>query len=135
VEKTDVNVLKVLFAFMATLLQFLFWEWSLALQILVVVVTFDVITGVLASAKTGKTNSGVGRKGLSRKVGIFVLVALATLVDRVVGSTTPLVQTATIYWYVGNEGISIMENLGKMDVPLPSPLKKALEQLQEGNRK
>lgn len=134
-EKTDVNVLKVLFAFMATLLQFLFWEWSLALQILVVVVTFDVITGVLASAKTGKTNSGVGRKGLSRKVGIFVLVALATLVDRVVGSTTPLVQTATIYWYVGNEGISIMENLGKMDVPLPSPLKKALEQLQEGNRK
>lgn len=134
-EKTDVNVLKVLFAFMATLLQFLFWEWSLALQILVVVVTFDVITGVLASAKTGKTNSGVGRKGLSRKVGIFVLVALAALVDRVVGSTTPLVQTATIYWYVGNEGISIMENLGKMDVPLPSPLKKALEQLQEGNRK
>ncbi len=134
-EKTDVNVLKVLFAFMATLLQFLFWEWSLALQILVVVVTFDVITGVLASAKTGKTNSGVGRKGISRKVGIFVLVALATLVDRVVGSATPLVQTATIYWYVGNEGISIMENLGKMDVPLPSPLKKALEQLQEGNRK
>ncbi len=134
-EKTDVNVLKVLFAFMATLLQFLFWEWSLALQILVVVVTFDVITGVLASAKTGKTNSGVGRKGLSRKVGIFVLVALATLVDRVVGSTTPLVQTATIYWYVGNEGISIMENLGKMDAPLPSPLKKALEQLKEGNRK
>jgi len=135
VEKTDVNVLKVLFAFMATLLQFLFWEWSLALQILVVVVTFDVITGVLASAKTGKTNSGVGRKGISRKVGIFVFVALATLVDRVVGSATPLVQTATIYWYVGNEGISIMENLGKMDVPLPSPLKKALEQLKEGSGK
>ena len=72
---------------------------------------------------------------ISRKVRIFALVALVALVDRVVGSATPLVQTATIYWYVGNEGISIMENLGKMDVPLPSPLKKALEQLQEGNRK
>ena len=134
-EKTDVNVLKVLFAFAATLLQFLFWEWSLALQILVAVVTFDVITGVLASAKTGKTNSRVGRKGISRKVGIFVLVALATLVDRVVSSATPLVQTATIYWYVGNEGISIMENLGKMGVDLPGPLRKALEQLKEGSSK
>jgi len=133
VEKTDVNALKMLIALVGSILQFLFWEWSLSLKILVVVVTFDVITGVLASSRTGKTNSKVGKKGISRKVGIFVLVALATLVDRVVGSAHPLVQTATVYWYVGNEGISIMENLGKMNVPLPGPLRKALEQLKEGD--
>lgn len=134
-EKTDVNALKMLFALGGSLFSFLFWEWSMSLKILVAVVTFDIITGILASSKTGKTNSKVGKKGIPRKVGIFVLVALATLVDRVVGSATPLVQTATIFWYVGNEGISVMENLGKMGVPLPGPLTKALEQLKEVDSK
>lgn len=134
-EKTDVNALKMFIALGGSLFSFLFWEWSMSLKILVAVVTFDIITGILASSKTGKTNSKVGKKGIPRKVGIFVLVALATLVDRVVGSATPLIQAATIFWYVGNEGISVMENLGKMGVPLPGPLKKALEQLKEVDSK
>lgn len=130
-EKADLNICKLMFALTATLLQFLFGGWTLPIKILVAAISLDIITGVLAASKRGKGNSKAFEKGLKHKIGIFVLVALAHLIDKVIGTSEPIIQTATIYWYVGKEGFSIMENAGKIGVPLPTPLIKALEQLNE----
>lgn len=128
-EKYDGGIIKSAFAVGATLLQFLFGGWSMPMQILVAVVIIDYITGLSAAFVGKRLDSRIGSKGIVKKVGYFILVALAHLLDRGTGMTAPVLQTATIWFLIANEGISITENLGEIGVPIPKALLDALERL------
>src|SRR5690606_14925969 len=104
---------------------------SLPLQILVAVVTIDYITGLGAAFVGKRLDSRVGSKGIVKKVGFFVLVALAHLLDKGTGMDAPVLQTAVIWYLIGNEGISITENLAEIGVPIPKNLLDTLARLKK----
>lgn len=122
-----------LLAVLATLLQFLFGGWTLPLKILIAFVVIDYISGIYAAWINGEIDSRIGYKGIARKVGIMVLVAVAHLLDLGLSLDAPVLQTATIWFYVGNEGFSVLENLGAADVPVPQVVLNALKRLKEGD--
>lgn len=103
--------------------------WDMALQVLVAVVILDYVTGVLVAIFQKKLSSEIGYKGLLKKMMIFLMVYLSVLVDNAVGSD--LVRMLAIMFYIANEGISILENAGKLGVPYPEPLKNILLQLKQ----
>ena len=107
---------------------FLFGGWSALLTILLAFVVLDYISGVLAAGKEGKLNSDIGLWGIARKVSIFVVVAIAHLVDTALGDAH-LFRDAAIFFYLANEVLSITENLGRIGAPIPGIIKQAVEVL------
>lgn len=120
----------------------LYGEWSSALTILAVMMAIDYITGVLVavSGRSPKTEGGglsskIGFVGLAKKGFIMLIVLVATLLDRAVGNTIMVFQTAAVFYYIANEGLSILENANLMDVPFPDYLRGRLEALRESKEK
>ena len=116
----------------------LFGEWSTTLTILVVVMAIDYISGVLVAAcgKSPKTEAGglsskVGFIGIAKKGFIMLLVLLATMLDKALNNQTMVFQTSLVFYYIANEGLSVLENAALMGLPFPEKLKKALETLRE----
>ena len=107
---------------------YLFGGWSSLLTILLTFVVLDYITGVVAAAKEGKLNSEVGAWGIAKKVGTFVIVAVAHLVDSALGDAH-LFRDAAIFFFLANELLSVIENLGRIGVPIPPVLQRAVEVL------
>jgi toxin secretion/phage lysis holin len=107
---------------------YFFGGWSSLLGVLLFVVVADYITGIGASAFEGKLSSKVGMKGIAKKVFIFVIVAMSHLVDTVLGDGH-LFRDATIFFYLANEVLSIIEYGGRMGAPIPPGIKKAVEAL------
>lgn len=111
--------------------------WDASLQVLIALMVADYITGVLVAAvwhKSSKSSSGTlnsvaGFKGILKKGMILVLVWLGVLLDHATGAN--YIRTAVVLFFIGNEGISLLENLGLMGVPYPTFLKKALEALHD----
>lgn len=101
------------------------------LYALVVFVVVDYITGLMAAAVEKKLSSEVGFKGIFRKVVIFCLVAVGHIVDTHVIREGSVLRTAVIFFYLSNEGISILENAARTGLPIPEKLKAVLEQLRE----
>lgn len=98
---------------------------------LVVFVVIDYVTGVLCGLFDKKLSSEVGFKGICRKVIIFLLVGVAHMIDKYVIGSGEVLRTATIFFYLSNEGISILENSAHLGLPIPEKLKRALEQIHE----
>ena len=98
------------------------------LNILLVFVVIDYITGVIASGIEGKLSSGIGMRGIAKKVFIFVIVAVAHLADQAIGDGS-LLMDAAIFFYMANEMLSIIENTGRVGLPVPNILKQAVEVL------
>jgi len=99
------------------------------LYALVAFVVTDYLTGLMAAAVEKKLSSEIGFKGIFRKVLIFMLVGIGHILDaRVIGDGSVL-RTAVIFFYISNEGISIIENAGRIGLPIPQKLKAILEQL------
>ena len=116
----------------------LFGEWSTTLTILVAVMAIDYISGVIVAAcgkspksEAGGLSSKVGFIGIAKKGFIMLLVLLATMLDRAIGNETMVFQTSLVFYYIANEGLSILENAALMGLPFPEKLKKALETLRE----
>lgn len=128
-DKYGESLIKSAFALGATTLQFLFGGWSMPLQVLVAVITIDYLTGLGAAYVGKRLDSRIGARGIVKKVGYFALVALAHLLDQGTGMSAPVLQTATIWFLIANEGISITENLGEIGVPIPKSLQEALRRL------
>lgn len=108
---------------------YLFGGWSILLQILLAFVIIDYITGLIASGVEGKLNSRVGFRGIAKKLMIFILVAVGHLVDEAIGEGN-IVQNIIIFFYLGNELLSIIENAGRTGLPIPVQLKNAVQILQ-----
>lgn len=101
------------------------------LYALVVFVVVDYLTGVMVAINNKTLSSAVGFKGICRKVLIFLLVGIANILDvNVIGSGCVL-RTAVIFFYISNEGISLLENAGRLGLPIPEKVKVVLEQLHD----
>ena len=98
---------------------------------LVAFVVCDYISGVLKAVVQHKLNSEVGAKGIVKKVLIFIVVGIANMIDTEVLHCNATIRTAAIFFYIANEGISILENASVIGLPVPIKLQKALEQLRE----
>ena len=98
---------------------------------LVVFVVADYITGIMCAVTDRKLNSEVGFKGICRKVVIFMLVGIAHVIDVTVIATGSVLRTAVTFFYLSNEGVSLLENAGHLGLPIPETLKEVLEQLHE----
>lgn len=103
--------------------------WDLALKVLVSMVVLDYVTGVVIAILNKQLSSEVGFRGLYKKMMIFALVYLAVLLDAATG--TNFVRTLVIMFYIANEGISVLENAGRLGVPYPEFLKNVLMQLKK----
>jgi toxin secretion/phage lysis holin len=103
--------------------------WDKALQVLLTLMVIDYLTGVAGAFKTKSVSSDTMFWGGVRKITVLVVVMLASMVDDWVQPGAPIFRTAAIYFYVGREGLSVVENLGVLGVPLPGKLREWLEQL------
>ena len=102
---------------------------------LVVFVVADYLTGVMCAISEKKLSSEVGFRGICRKVLIFILVGIANILDVQVIGTGSVLRTAIIFFYISNEGISLLENAGRLGLPIPEKLKLVLEQLHNESEK
>lgn len=102
------------------------------LYALIVFVVLDYITGVLCAIADCRLSSAVGFKGICRNVLIFTLVGIANILDVHVIGTGCVVRTATIFFYISNEGVSILENAANLGLPVPKKIKEVLKQLHDG---
>lgn len=118
---------------LGTFLTFIFGDWDVALQCLVIAVALDYISGLIKAFINKELSSKIGVKGLLKKVGVFIIVALAVLIDKVTGESG-MVRTLVIYYFVANEGLSIIENLGEAGLPIPDVIKKALKSLKDQSK-
>lgn len=126
-ERLDV-AFKTGAAALGAVVGYLFGGWSELLGILLTFVVLDYITGILAASKEGTLRSAVGFKRIPKKIMIFLLVAVGHLIDRAVG-TNGLFRDATIFFYLANELLSIVENAGRMGLPVPEQIQQAVEVL------
>ena len=99
---------------------------------LVAFVVVDYITGVAYAFVEKNVSSEIGRKGIAKKVFIFLLVGLANILDITILDGQCVLRVAVISFYMANEGISILENAARLGLPVPEKLKSTLRQLREG---
>src|SRR5699024_2799387 len=101
------------------------------LYALIAFVVIDYITGVMCAIISRELSSAVGFKGIFRKVLIFLLVGIANIIDVQVIGTGAVLRTAVIFFYISNEGVSLLENAGHLGLPIPEKIKTVLEQLHD----
>lgn len=128
------SLIKSIMSVLATTFIYLLGGWDIALQSLIIVIVLDYLTGISKSYVSKKLNSNKGLKGIVKKISMLCIVAVAVIIDRITGSTG-MVRTLIIYYLVANEGLSIIENLGEMNIIVPSFIKDKLEQLRDNNSK
>ena len=101
------------------------------LYALLAFVVIDYITGVMCAVADKNLSSEVGFKGICRKVLIFLLVGIANVLDVQVIGTGSVLRTAVIFFYISNEGVSLLENAAHLGLPVPEKIKIVLEQLHD----
>lgn len=111
----------------AGIVTYLFGAWDVAFQVLCVFMVIDYITGTMCGYVTKELSSQIGFKGILKKVAMLISVVVAVAVDRVLA--TDALRIAVIFCLIGNEGISLIENLTKLGVPIPERLVNALKQI------
>lgn len=121
------NVISVILTFLIYLLGGL----DIALKSLLIVIVIDYVTGILSAIYNKQINSKVGFKGILKKFSYLLIIALSVIVDNILGQSGT-VRTLVIYFFVANDGISILENVAEMNIPLPPKLLETLEQLKKG---
>ena len=102
---------------------------------LVMFVVMDYISGVMCAIADKTLSSAVGFKGICRKVLIFALVGIANILDVQVIGTGSVLRTAIIFFYISNEGVSLLENAAHLGLPIPEKIKVVLEQLHDRSTK
>ena len=105
------------------------------LYALLAFVVIDYITGVMCAVADHTLSSAVGFKGICRKVLIFALVGIGHILDTQVIGSGSVLRTAVIFFYISNEGVSLVENAAHLGLPIPEKLKAVLEQLHDRSEK
>ena len=119
-------------------LVYLWGGFDVAMQCLLIAIVLDYISGIIKAFVLKQLSSSISFKGILKKFGVLVVVALAVLIDRVTGESGAI-RTLVIYYFVANEGLSIIENMGLAGLPIPKSIKEALKALKkqgdDGNAK
>jgi toxin secretion/phage lysis holin len=121
-------IYKSVIALTGAVVGYLFGDGGIVLQVLLVFMAFDYLTGFLASGVEGKLSSKVGFKGIAKKLMILCLVAVGHQIDKTVGQGD-ITQNMVTFFYLGNELLSILENVGRSGLPIPDALKQAVDVL------
>lgn len=129
------NTLQIVVAAVGGYIGYFLGGWDGFLYALVAFVVIDYLTGIMAAILEKRLSSEVGFRGIFKKVLIFSLVAVAHIVDSQLIQTGSAIRTAVIFFYLSNEGISIVENASKIGLPIPEKLKTVLEQLNKEESK
>lgn len=128
------GVLKAILAAICAVCGFLFGDMDGLMIALVALIVLDYISGVTAAAVEHRLSSEVGAKGIAKKVFMLLIVAIANIVDiNVIGEGHAL-KTVTVVFYICNECISLIENAGRLGVPVPKKLLDVLEQLKNKDK-
>lgn len=101
--------------------------WTLAIKLLICLMIADYVTGLFNGYYTKTLSSQIGFKGLFKKIVILMLIAIAALIDAALNTT--FLRDVAVFFYISNEGISLLENTAKLGVPYPVQLRDALTQL------
>lgn len=125
------NSIQFVFAAVGGWLGYFLGGYDGLLYALVVFMAADYITGIMCAVSDKKLSSEVGFKGICRKVLILMLVGIANLLDLQVIGTGAVLRTAVIFFYLSNEGVSLLENAAHLGLPIPEKLKAILAQLHD----
>ena len=123
------NVIKFVFSAVGGWLGYFLGGCDGLLYALLAFVVIDYITGVMCAINDKALSSEVGFRGICRKVLIFLLVGIANILDVNVIGTGSVLRTAVIFFYISNEGVSLLENASHLGLPVPQKIKEVLEQL------
>lgn len=127
----DNTSMKSLLAAIGTAATYLWGGWDAVFTALVVLACMDYATGWVAAWVHRRLSSDIGRRGIAKKVGMFIVVAVCNIVDQLGGLGEPILRTVAIWWYIGNEALSVVENLAEVGVPIPERLRQALAVLRD----
>lgn len=127
--KNAINTIQIALSAFGGWLGWVLGGWDGFLYALITFVVIDYLTGVMLAILEKRLSSEVGARGIFKKVLIFVLVAVGHIIDAQVITNGSAVRTAVIFFYLSNEGISILENAAKIGLPIPEKLKLVLDQL------
>ena len=125
------NLLRYIVAFVGTGLTWLFGSWDIALTILIVFMVLDYCTGVLKGYVLKQLSSDVGLRGLAKKAVILIVLIVAVCLDRLLNTGHWVFRTLVAYFYIANEGLSLIENCAALGAPVPQQVVDALAQLKE----
>ena len=125
------NVVQMVFAAVGGWLGYFLGGCDGLLYALVAFVGIEYITGVTCGSADRKLNSEVGVKGIAKKILIFLLMGIANILDVNVIGTGSVLRTAVVFFYISNEGVSLLENAAHLGLPVPEKMKKVLEQLHD----
>lgn len=129
------NYFKYFIATIGTGFTWLFGAWDTALIVLICFMILDYATGLTRAWVNQEVSSDVGLKGIARKSVILVVLIVAVLLDRLLNTGSWVFRTLVCYFYIANEGISLLENCAGLGLPIPERLKDALGQLKDGEKK
>ena len=129
--KDVANTMQYIFAAMGGALGAVMGGFDGFLYALIVIVVVDYMTGVMVGILNKKLSSQIGFRGIFKKVVIFSLVAVAHIIDTHVIQNGSVLRTTVIFFYLSNEGISILDNAALIGLPIPKKMKDVLEQLKE----
>lgn len=106
---------------------------DIAFLCLIVAIALDYVSGLIKAYSTKSLSSSIGFRGILKKIGVLVLVMLSVVVDRITVNNGGI-RTLVIYYFVANEGLSVLENLAQAGLPIPKKLKEALKVIKKENK-
>lgn len=125
------DLVKIFFTIFGSWLGFFLGDLDIFIYSLVVFVIFDYISGIIRAGFERKLSSKIGFKGILKKIMIFIIVGIANICDKNLIKNQAMIRSSIIFFYIANEGLSILENALAMDLPIPKKLKILLEQFKE----
>lgn len=128
------NIISLITAGIGTIVSQMWGGWTSEMSVLAWFMCIDYVMGVLCGNKKQQLSSEMAGKGIYKKIAILLLVAMAHKIDTITNGDG-IVRSLVIFFYVGQEGISILENSAVLGLPIPDVLKDNLVQLQKGNKK
>lgn len=129
------NVVQAIFAAVGGWLGYFLGGCDGLLYALLAFVVLDYITGIMCAVADKKLSSAVGFKGICRKVLIFALIGIGHILDAQIFREAGVLRTAIIFFYLSNEGLSLVENAAYLGLPIPVKFRKVLEQLHDRSEK
>ncbi|MGE6347848.1 phage holin family protein [Bacillus mycoides] len=125
----NLNEVSVIFAGGMTGLTALLGGWDKPLQVIIACVILDILTGMLKGWRDNSFSSQRMREGFTTKIGYFIVIMLATMFDSLMPETAPLLRTVAVWFYIFVEGVSVLENLASLGVPIPQGIVDRLSQV------
>lgn len=125
------DLVKIFFTIFGSLIGFFLGDLDIFIYSLTAFVICDYISGIIRAGFERKLSSKIGFKGILKKIMIFIMVGIANICDKNLIKNQAMIRSSIIFFYIANEGLSILENALAMDLPIPKKLKILLEQFKE----